>query len=99
MKPRTRMIVGGLLVLVGLLIIDISVQIVFPGLSNLLGTDAMFGKGNLVRDQNGIYHFTNPRQLIGWVSVVVGVGAVICAAGIWISGIRIRFRAKSSRGA
>jgi hypothetical protein len=41
------MLAGGILVLVGLLIIAFSVKIVLPGLVNLLGNDAMFGKGNV----------------------------------------------------
>jgi len=90
------MVLGGIAVLVGLLIIALSVQIVFPGLANLLGNDAMFGKGNVVYNTDGSYSFNNPRPLIEWVALVGIFGAAICGAGIWLSGIRIKFPPKKS---
>jgi hypothetical protein len=88
------MLTGGVFVLVGLLIIAFSVKIVFPGLARWLGNDLMFGKGNVYPD--GSYRFSNPRPLIEWVALVGTFGTVLCAAWIWVSGIRIKFPSKKS---
>jgi hypothetical protein len=95
-KQKTKIVIGGLLVLIGLLVTCFSNQIAFPGLERWLGIETMVGKGNVVYLPDGGYAYTNPGAMMSWIAAVAVVGIVISASGIWFSGIRIKFPTKTT---
>jgi len=94
MKTTCKSLFGCVLILIGLLVIAFSKQIVFPGLERLIGIETIVGKENVGYLPGGGYGFTNPRAMVEWVLSVAIVGMLICASGIWLSGIRLKFPAR-----
>jgi hypothetical protein len=98
MKIKFKNILGCFLMVLGLLVVCFSNKIVIPGLERLVGIETIVGKQNVVHKPDGTYYFTNPGAVIEWVASVAILGLLIHAIGIWLSGIRIKFLAKTGKG-
>jgi hypothetical protein len=89
MKPKDKLIVGGILVLGGLLMVAFSVQI-----ASFIGTKHLIESGEGWRFE--ALRVPSPPIIAAWTAVVITVGFVTCVCGIWISGWRIKFPPKKS---
>ena len=66
----------------GISIAVFSQKIVFPGLESLLGIEAIVGKQNVVYFPDGGYVYTNPGEMLAWVSSVAAFGvSLVCIGG------------------
>jgi hypothetical protein len=97
MKLKFKNIFGYVCIVLGLLVVAFSNKIVFPGLERLVGIETIVGKENVVYQPDGSYLFTNPAAMAKWVLSVMIIGFLICAIGICLSGIRIKFPVKKDK--
>jgi ascorbate-specific PTS system EIIC-type component UlaA len=94
MKLKFKNLLGCILIPIGLLVVAFSNKIVFPGLERLFGIEAIVGKENVVYEPDGGYYFTNPKAMVEWIGAVAILGFLICIAGMWLSGIKVKIPAK-----
>ena len=81
MKLATPRAAGYTLILVGAMVVLCREQIVFPGLERLVGAETIVGKQNVIYQADGSYLLTNPGAIARWISLVAGIGILICALG------------------
>jgi cyanate permease len=91
MKPNHKLIIAGVFVLVGLVAIALS-----PQIASFVTTERIASGGGKGAYYYEVLRFPAPRITARWAFVIATIGFLICACGVWISGVMTK-RAKENQ--